>query len=328
MSITVILCTYNRCETLPHALSSIAVSAVPPSFEWEVLVVDNNSSDQTHEVVQDFCRRYPGRFRYLLEPRQGLSNARNAGIREARGDVLAFVDDDVTVGPEWLLNLTASLHSREWAGAGGRIIPVWGDEAPSWLSTEEPHALAPFVAFDLGSDAGRLGIPPLGANMAFRKEVFDKYGGFRTDLGRCGDSLLSNEDTEFGRRLLVAGERLRYEPSAVMHHPVYKNRLQKKYLLAWWFGKGRADIKELGVPLETKWFLVGIPLYLLRRLAAWTLRWIVAISPSKKFSCKLSVWNIAGGILECYQQPPRKRARSRVNRPLTPDVREADGNEA
>ena len=312
MAITVILCTYNRCSTLSSALDSVAASTVPSSHEWEVLVVDNNSTDQTREVVQDFCRRYPGRFRYLWEPQQGLSHARNAGIRESRGDVLAFMDDDVTVGPEWLYNLTSSLHSGPWAGAGGRIIPVWEDQPPTWLSTKEPHALAPFVAFDLGSEAGRLSVPPLGANMAFRKEMFEKYGGFRTDLGRCADNLLCNEDTEFGRRLLVRGEQLRYEPSAVMHHPVYENRLQKKYLLAWWFGKGRADIKELGAPATTKWFFCGVPLYLFRRLIAWTLRWMVARSPARRFSCKLGVWNIAGGILECYQQGSRSSRESRA----------------
>jgi glucosyl-dolichyl phosphate glucuronosyltransferase len=303
--ITLILCTYNRWRTLTNALNSVAASTLPTSFEWEVLVVDNNSTDQTRDVVEDFCRRYPGRFRYLLEPQQGVSHARNAGIRESRGDVLVFMDDDVTVDPKWLWNLTAALHSGEWKGAGGRIIPVWKCKPPSWLSVEGPYALAPFVAFDLGSEAGPLTEPPFGANMAFRKEVFEKYGGFRTDLGRCADSLLSNEDTEFGRRLLVAGERLRYEPSALMYHPVYENRIQKKYLLGWWFGKGRADIAESGMPLKTKWSLCGIPLYLFRRLARWTLQWMISINTSKRFSCKLNVWNIAGQILQCYQRSPR-----------------------
>ena len=118
MKITVILCTYNRCTILAKALNSVAASRLPESIEWEVLVVDNNSSDRTREVVEDYCRRFPGRFRYLFEPQQGLSYARNAGIREGRGYVLAFMDDDVTVEPEWLQNLTACLQDGEWAGAG------------------------------------------------------------------------------------------------------------------------------------------------------------------------------------------------------------------
>src|SRR5215471_9795294 len=97
MRITVILCTYNRCESLSTALESVAVSQLPPSISWEVLIVDNNSSDRTREVVEEFSHRYPGRFRYAFEPRQGKSYALNVGVREAKGDVLAFMDDDVTV---------------------------------------------------------------------------------------------------------------------------------------------------------------------------------------------------------------------------------------
>jgi glycosyltransferase involved in cell wall biosynthesis len=124
MKITVILCTYNRCQNLAKALNSVAASRLPRSVEWEVLVIDNNSSDQTREVVEDFCRLHPRRSRCLFEPQQGKSHALNAGIREARGDVLAFMDDDVTVEPTWLQNLTTSLQDDEWAGAGGRPLPA------------------------------------------------------------------------------------------------------------------------------------------------------------------------------------------------------------
>jgi len=296
MSISVILCTYNRCSTLASALNSVAASVLPASINWEVLVVDNNSTDQTLDVVEEFCRKYPGRFRYLLESEQGVSHARNAGIRESRGDVLAFMDDDVTVDQEWLWNLTASLFSDEWAGVGGRIIPIWASSPPTWLPVDGPYSLGPFVAFDRGAQASQLNEPPFGANMAFRREVFEKYGGFRTDLGRSADNLLSNEDTEFGHRLLAGGERLRYEPSAVMRHPVTQNRIQKSYLLAWWFGKGQADITETGIPHGTHWFLAGIPFYLIRRAVLWTVRWMTAVGAKRRFSYKLNVWNIAGQI--------------------------------
>lgn len=287
---------------LAHALESVAVSNVPMAVEWEVLVVDNNSTDHTQAVVEDFCRRYSGRFRYLKESQQGLCHARNAGVREARGNVLAFMDDDVTVDPVWVWNLTSGLLSGEWAGAGGRILPLWACAIPEWLSTEDPHALAPYVAFDLGPGAGPLTEPPFGANMAFRKKMFEKYGGFRTDLDRCGGGMLSNGDTEFGRRLLMGGERLRYEPSAVVNHPVTADRAQKRYVLAWEFGKGRADMREFGVEPGTKRFACGIPLYMLRRLTVWTLRWMASITSSRRFSCKRSVWRLAGGIVECYEK--------------------------
>src|SRR5271156_2755228 len=95
MKLSDILCTYNRAESLAKALASIAQSTVPDSIQWEVLVVDNNSRDATRSVVEEFWWRDPSRFRYLFEPKQGKSNALNAGIQQARGEILAFTDDDV-----------------------------------------------------------------------------------------------------------------------------------------------------------------------------------------------------------------------------------------
>jgi glucosyl-dolichyl phosphate glucuronosyltransferase len=302
MKITVILCTYNRCESLAKALNSVAAQTLPESVDWEVLVVDNNSNDRTREVAEDFSSRYPGRFRYLFEPQPGKSYALNAGIREARADILAFLDDDVTVEPTWLQNLTVALYNGEWAGAGGRIVPGWSRPVPRWLSPGAWYALGPLVQFDLGNVAGELSEPPFGTNMAFRREMFEKYGGFLVELGPRPGSEIRNEDSEFGGRLLAAGERLRYEPSAVVYHPVQDNRIEKTYFLAWWFHKGEANIRQFGIRPGTKYFAAGVPLYLFRNLAVWALKWLVAINPSRRFSNKLSVWTKAGEILECYRK--------------------------
>ena len=313
MNVTVILCTYNRCRTLEKALTSVASSTLPESIEWEVLVVDNNSHDQTADVVGEFCTRYPGRFRYLFEPHQGKSYALNTGIREARGDVLAFMDDDVTVESTWLQNLTAALCSREWAGAGGRILPQWPCAPPSWLPEKEWYGMAPLVMFDLGPEAAPLTDPPFGTNMAFHRRLFEKYGVFRTDLGPGPNGKIrNNEDTEFGRRLLEAGERLKYEPTAVVHHSVPQNRLRRGYFLTWWFNKGRADVRETGVAADTKWFVSGIPLYLVHRLAVGILRWLVTLDPSRRFSCRLAVWLTAGTMVESYRQSKEAHKRERL----------------
>jgi glycosyltransferase involved in cell wall biosynthesis len=310
MKITVILCTYNRGEDLANALNSVAASTLPESTEWEVLVVDNNSTDHTRNVVEGFCLRFPGRFRYRFEPQQGKSHALNAGIREARGEVLAFMDDDVTVEPTWLHNLTAALRDGEWVGSGGRILPERTFQIPRWLSVKGRYALAPLALFDLGPQCGALDEPPFGTNMAFRKKMFDKYGGFRTDLGPRPGNEIRNEDTEFGRRLLIAGERLRYEPSAVVYHPVSHSRIQKRYFLAWWFDKARADIRESGLSPDTKWSVLGIPLNLFPRLALWTLRWVVSVDPSLRFSNKVKAWGGAGQIVECFHQSLERKKRN------------------
>jgi glycosyltransferase involved in cell wall biosynthesis len=307
MNVTVILCTYNRCHSLATALESVAASQLPDSISWEVLVVDNNSKDKTHEVVEELGQRYPGRFRYLFEPQQGKSYALNTGIREARGEILAFMDDDVMVDAKWLQCLTAVFQKEEWAGVGGRILPERTFTPPAWLSLEGKYALAPLAMFDLGPQPGELVEAPFGTNMAFRKEVFEKVGGFRTDLGPRPGSETRSEDTEFGFRALGAGQRLRYEPSAIVYHSLPAHRLRKEYFLAWWHDKAQADIRVFGLPQGTKLQIAGVPLYFFRRLANWTLQWITTIDPALRFSCKLKVWMVLGDITECYRLSARAK---------------------
>jgi glycosyltransferase involved in cell wall biosynthesis len=306
MKITAILCTYNRCKSLATALDSIATQTLPESVEWEVLVVDNNSRDQTRDVVEDFCRRHPSHFRYLFEPQQGKSYALNAGIREARGEILAFLDDDVTVDPRWLDNLTAPLHNGEWAGSGGRTIPKQTFTPPDWLALDGPYSMMGilYAHFDLGDRPRELDQAPYGANMAFRREMFEKYGGFRTDMGPCPGSEIRNEDTEFGRRLLAAGERLRYEPSAVVYHPPPEYRIQKDFFLTWWFDYGRALAREWGRGPA----VLGIPrpYFNILKLGTATMaqrirRWMLALNPQQRFYYKCRVWVTAGQIKEYYR---------------------------
>jgi glycosyltransferase involved in cell wall biosynthesis len=302
MNITVILCTYNRCEMLREALTSAMSMKLPEDTPWQVLVVDSNSGDKTPEVVSDICTRYPGRVRYIFEAKPGKSHALNAGIRAANADVVAFMDDDVTVDPLWLANLTACLGQDEWVGAGGRIIPVWTSSPPAWIPREGRYPLGPLAMFDLGPQAGQLSESPIGTNMAFKRTIFEKHGGFRTDLGPRPGSEIRGEDSEFGNRLLAAGERLRYEPSAVVYHPVAGERIRKAYFLSWFFDKARSSVLEFGIPRDPRGQICGVPLDLYLRFAVWTLRWMVACEPSKRFYRKLTVWTVAGQIAECYRQ--------------------------
>ncbi len=295
-------------------LTSIAAMAIRESVEWEVLVVDNNSSDRTRDVCEQFCRRYPGRFRYRFEPQQGLSHARNTGIREARGEIIAFTDDDVTVETTWLQNLTAELRNGKWAGAGGRILPQDTFVRPEWLSEEAFRMGGVLPLFDLGKTRGVLDRPPFGANMAYRKEAFEKHGYFRVDLGRQGDSLLSGEEAEFALRLLRAGESLSYEPDAVVYHEVSEERLTKRYFQDWWFGLGRSSVR-LSPPKPDIWKIPRPYLSILRslfRILCKSSRWMVSPQSDRRFYCKLQIWMLAGSVLEFWSlvvQPngyPRK----------------------
>lgn len=317
MNITVILCTHNRSELLREALQSAMAMKLPEDVSWEVLVVDNNSSDRTPVVVNEFHDRYPGRVRYLFEAKPGKSYALNAGIRAAHGDILAFMDDDVTVDPLWLRNLTASLDRDEWAGSGGRVVPQWTCPPPAWIPSENRY-LGALAMFDLGPEAGQLTESPIGTNMALKKAAFQKYGGFRTDLGPCPGSEIRGEDSEFCIRLLSAGERLRYEPSAVVYHPVQQHRMRKEYFLSWWFWLGRGSVRLIGKKADV-W---GIPRPILSifratyLIIARGLGWMFSASLNRRFFYKLQVWMLAGCIVEFSLQLREYGRDTRTQQPI------------
>lgn len=298
MNVSVILCTYNRRQSLSNALTSLADLIMPASVEWEVLVVDNNSNDGTREIAERFCQLYPERFHYHFEPRQGKSFALNSGIHEAKGKILAFVDDDVVVEPTWLEQLTSALSDCTWAGCGGRILPKPGFLPPRWLALSGPLSqLGALCAyFDQGDLPLLLNKPPVGTNMAFRREMFDEYGGFREDLGPRPGSELRSEDTEFGRRLMAAGERLCYVPSAIVYHEISENRVRKGFFLSWWFAFGRGYIRETRVIPGVKEICKVIA-----RIVLTAPKWILGVDPQYRFYCKCRVWYEAGKVVEVYQ---------------------------
>jgi glycosyltransferase involved in cell wall biosynthesis len=312
MKITVIICTFNRCQLLRTALTSIAQSKLPAGLEWEILVVDNNSTDQTRQVVEEVARRYPARIRYCFEPRGGKAHAMNAGLREARGEILAFTDDDLFVEPTWLQDLSAAFDDPAIIGAGGRILPANNVALPPWLGMGGEFNMGGILCahFDLGDQPRLLDQPPFGANMAFRRSAFEAYGPFRADLGPSPDTNVPrpNEDTEFGRRLLAAGERLLYVPTAVVFHPVPEHRIRKKYFLDWYFDYGRASILEMK-PRPRIWVLprhwFSIPKGIGRTMLA-TLPWMVEPNPQKRFYLKCRTWYLAGQVAELYRKSRSK----------------------
>jgi glucosyl-dolichyl phosphate glucuronosyltransferase len=288
--ISVIVCTYNRSHSLQVTLASLQRMQTPPDLAWELVIVDNNSSDDTEEVIRAYQRTAPFAVRYFFEGTQGHSQARNRGIVEAKGVVLAFTDDDVTVDPHWLAKLSESYDRFDCLGVGGRIVPVWSSARPAWLREDGPYALMrAIVSFDQGEDACVLKTPPFGANMSFRRSAFERYGLFRTDLGRRGAQLMGSEDTEFGRRLLSNNERLIYNSQVIVHHPVERDRLTKGYFQRWYFEYGRALIRTGASPRS---------LESLRELAASLVRWTTAVDPQRRFYYRLVACRSLGRLRE------------------------------
>jgi hypothetical protein len=155
--------------------------------------------------------------------------------------------------------------------------------------------------FDLGDEGSELKTPPFGTNMAFPSSIFAKHGDFRTDMGPCPGSEIRNEDTEFGRRLMSAGEKLWYEPSAVVYHAVPENRLRKEYFLRFWYDHGRATIREKGIKPDVfgipRWCF-AVPKICLIVLPQRTFQWLVAAEPKRKFFFKGLIWMTFGHIVE------------------------------
>lgn len=299
--ITVAICSYNRAARLGRTLGHIRRLEVPLSLDWELLVVDNASTDHTEDVVRDFQSSVEVSVRYVRESHQGLSRARNTAVRSARGDIVAFTDDDVVPEPDWLTRLAEPFRTHECIGVGGRIRRDWEDQPPDWWLELEDELLAAIVGFDPGGAARPLERPPYGANMAFRSEAFRRYGGFRTDLGRKGTRLISGEDTEFGLRLLRANETIWYAPEATVHHPVSRERATKTYFRKWYYEWGRTTVRLDALPGNSPRIL-GIPRFLYRQLAEEIARMTMWGFTQRRLLHELRARQILGAMAEIRQQ--------------------------
>jgi glycosyltransferase involved in cell wall biosynthesis len=300
MRLSVVICTWNRAESLQKTLDSIERCRVPEETDWEILIVDNNSTDGTSEVCQRFVQRNPQRYKYLIEKQQGKSFALNTGVESARGNLLAFADDDVLVEPDWLYELVSAMNENGCAGVAGKIVPVWNSPKPDWFSLDGPHGLMlAIVEYDLGDQNQfcRIENPPFGANLALRRDVFGKYGMFRTDLGPVAGTTLRGEDTEYCRRLMSHGEKLLYVPRAVVFHPVPEERTTKRYFESWYFDYGRMLVRTSGPPPGAKSYF-GIPRYLLRKLVTSMWDWTIGFGRKRRFYHRLQVWQTFGEITE------------------------------
>ncbi len=237
-AVTVIISTFNRCDSLARAVRSVlAQQAGTPPFE--VVVVDNNSSDRTADVVAEL-QAADARLRYVFEGQQGLSYARNAGIGASRAPILAFTDDDVRVAPDWISAiLRAFAQNPDVDFVGGRVLPDWPFDPPKWLTPANwsPLALQEYPA-PFRSHAGRQ-VCLVGASLAFRREVFDRIGLFAAEFQRVEDGIGSTEDHELLRRLWAQGGQGIYAPEVTVTAEVQPERMTKAYHRRWYRGHGR-----------------------------------------------------------------------------------------
>jgi glycosyltransferase involved in cell wall biosynthesis len=296
--ISVVLATYNRASSLGTTLQSFAALTVPLDLSWELLVIDNNSTDHTREVIEDFACKATFRVRYLWERSQGRSAALNCGIAAAEGDIIAFTDDDVLLHANWLSSLKHTFSRCDCAAVAGRVIPAWNHPKPDWLEMAGQFAV---VNFDLGAELKQINVPPLGANSAFRKEVFEKYGLFRLDLGVRGSKhTITCDDTDFGNRLIRAGEKIIYDPEAIIYHPVDPKRTTKKYFISWYYYNGVSLTRTAGLT-EVGSSYFGVPRWYFRDLLSNIAASLFTFDGKRRFQKKLQVAKSVGTIVESYR---------------------------
>ena len=244
MKFSIVIPTYNRAGELRATLRSLSKLESPDP--WEVIVADNNSTDDTRQVVLDAATGFPVELRYVFEREQGRSAALNAAIRESRGSIIVTTDDDVRVAPDWLSHASDALERFDCDYVGGRVLPLWGAPRPEWIPNHGGKQWAVIALLDYGDEpipfftqAHRV---PLGVNMAFRREAFDRAGLWDNRVGRRKGTLLGQEVREWMSRARDAGLRGWYAPAMTVRHVIQADRLNKRYFRRWyhWNGISRA----------------------------------------------------------------------------------------
>lgn len=234
--VSAIICTHNRDEYLGAAIDSLLAQDYA---DYEIIVVDNASSDNTRSVVE--ARLPHGRLHYIYEPSLGLSVARNTGANIATGSILAYLDDDAEASSGWLSALVKVYEQDDQVAiAGGRVTLIWPSNctAPSWLSSNMAGNLG---AYDLGNEVVYItqpGLTPRGLNYSIRADFLKQIGGFDPHLGRVGKNLLSNEELYTTETALNMGYKVVYSPAAVVAHNVTASRLAPIWFInrSWWQG--------------------------------------------------------------------------------------------
>ncbi len=266
LDVSVVVSTYNRAAVLRHALDSL-LQQEPPGLHYEIVVVDNNSTDSTRGLVESFLARGCPNLRYLFEPRQGVAYGRNTGILSSQAPIIAFTDDDVIVAPDWIATLKRTLDEHpEIDCVGGRVLPRWNRALPSWLTREH---WAPLALVDYGDTpfyvtaSKRLCL--LTANAAFRRAVFSRIGLFAPHV-QAVKREVATEDHELLLRLWRSGGQGFYAPTLIVTSDIATERFTKNYHRRWHQRHGHFSAIMHDEGLEGTHFarLFGVPAWIYR----------------------------------------------------------------
>lgn len=314
MQLSIILCTFNRSLQLEQLLDDITTQhrrlRSDDAQKIELIIIDNNSFDESKELIHKFIESTSMSIKYFSETRLGLTWCRNLAITKASGNLLAFLHDDVTLDEDWLkeaYKIASTCKDQEIGVYGGRVVPLWQDSIPKWLCIEAPYNVLQEVfnahsygdeekTYPFQSDFGFCKLP-LGVNMLIRKEVFENCGNFRTDLGPSASGGFGlHDDFEFLEYLSMLKVPMLYTPQIMVYHPVNPSRMTLTYIRRWYFKSAlalywiahtdrmkRNPDKLLGLDSQIlPWLpsfceksIKGIPLYLIGKFICLALWWLV-----------------------------------------------------
>ena len=242
--VSVVITTHNRASQLRSTLASLA--GMTYAGRWEAVIVDNNCTDETRQVVADVRWMFPVPLRYVFETTPGKYSAFNTGIEQSAGRIIANTDDDVTLPKEWLQCAVDALETHGCGFVGGPVYPAWETPPPLWIDAHDAICGKVLALQDHGPrprEYGSAGISwPLGVNVAYRREAFARAGLFDGRLGRVAGTLRNQSQREWHLRARRAGVRGMYVPEMFVHHFVPADRLTRRYFYEWfyWHGISRA----------------------------------------------------------------------------------------
>jgi glycosyltransferase involved in cell wall biosynthesis len=275
VNVTVAICTWNRAALLDQTLTGMRDLRVPAGLTWELVVVNNNSTDNTDAVLARHADTLP--LRRLFEPRQGHSNARNCAIKHARGNLLVWTDDDVLVDPSWLAEYARAADQFPDAGFfGGPVDPWFVHPPPASIREHLAEIPGAFALRDLGPDTRPFGPDehPVGANMALRTTLL-KAHQFDPRLGRVGDGMVGDDETQLFESLAARGLPGMWIGPARVRHYIPPDRANWGFVWRYFRGLGQTAVRRgavAGCPTirgYPRWVVRG---YLERRTAAWVYR--------------------------------------------------------
>jgi glycosyltransferase involved in cell wall biosynthesis len=334
-SATVLICTYNRARHLRETLAALAAMTPVPDCSVEILVVDNNSTDNTPAVVQEAARDARARVIYVTEQQQGKSFALNRGLASASGDIVALTDDDVVPAPEWLSRIVANFRARDVTFVFGKVLPLWSAQPPPELLGRRAQDIwGPLAIVDYGDQAAEYVAEstgqrlPVGANLAFARSALVTIRGWRTDLGKVNNTLISGEDHEIFMRLrrfnLYSGY---YDPQVTVRHYVPPSRLTRRYFREWFFWHGKTHALMLddlypNLNMSRVPRVAGVPRFLYRQGFQQFRKWLNKVGRADALGVlieEVRMIQFAGLYLECWKRyaqnakpwarPPRKELR-------------------